>query len=207
MLTMRVSYLVLMIALLAGCAGTPPSVDKESPPQGTVTKGLIEPGMSDAIAALNDGKPIVAEALLRGTIQRHPQAAMPWVNLGLIQFRRGEWGQAQRAAQKALELQPQTAAADYLLGLIAHQQDDAPRAYKHYQTALEKDQQHAATHYNLALLYDTYYQNIDQAVVHYRHYLGLISHEDKETLSWLNELEAQLESNEADTQEARRDES
>ncbi len=190
------NYLIMIIVLLlAGCAGTSQNIDKDMQQPGVAAE-TAEPDMEAVIAALNDGKPNVAEALLHGLVQRNPQAAMPWVNLGLISFRRGELDRAQQAAERALELQPQTAVADYLLGLIAHQKNDAPQALKHYLATLGKDQQHAHTHYNLALLYDTYFQDIEKAVHHYRRYLELITDEDKATLAWLGELESQLGSGE-----------
>ncbi len=195
---MRNKWLLAMMVLLAGCAGGPQSVDKGEVQQGSAS--AVEPDMSAAIIALKDDKPLAAEALLRGLIQRHPQAAMPWVNVGLINFRDGEWDQAQKAAERALELQPQIAAAEYLLGLIAHQQEDAPKAQQFYLSALAKNRQHAHTHYNLALLYDTYFQDIEKAAHHYRRYLELIPGEDEITQSWLHELEGQL--GEAEIEEA-----
>ncbi len=190
------NYLLLVIVLLlAGCAGTAQKVDEDMLQQDT-TAGAAEPDMSAVIAALNDGKSNVAETLLRELAQRNPQAAMPWVNLGLISFRRGELDRAQQAAERALELQPHTAVADYLLGLVAHKKNDAPQALKHYLATLGKDQQHAHTHYNLALLYDTYFQDIEKAVHHYRRYLELITGEDEATLAWVGELESQLDSSE-----------
>ena len=189
---MRNNYLSLMIVLLllAGCAGTPESVVQEAPQQQAGSETEVD--MSAAIAALNEGKPLIAEALLRGLAQRHPQAGMPWVNIGLIHFRRGEWDRAQQAAEKALALQPEINEADYLLGLVAHQRRDAPLALKHYQASLAKEQQHANSHYNLALLYDTYYQDLKKALFHYHRYLELIDGEDEATRSWVRELEGQL---------------
>jgi len=189
---MRTSYLWLMITLLlAGCAGQPSTVGKDpQPPSAMINQG--EPDMSAAIAALEDGKPIVAEALLRGLTQRYPHAGKPWANIGLILFRRGEWNRAQQAAEKSLELQPEIAAADYLLGLIAHKKNDAPQALKHYRSSLAKNPLHAHSHYNLALLYDTYYQDIEKAVHHYHRYLELIQNEDEATLAWVKELESQI---------------
>ncbi len=188
---MRTNILWLMLVLLlAGCAATPNNTAKEPPVQQAPI--AVAPDLSAAIAALKDGKPIVAEALLRGLAQRYPQAGAPWVNIGLIMFRRGEWDRAQQAAERALALEPEIAVADYLLGMVAHQRNDAPLALKHYTTALEKVPQHAHSHYNLALLYDTFYQDIEKAVHHYYRYLALITDEDEATLAWVKELEAQL---------------
>jgi len=189
---MRSNYFSLMIALLllAGCAGTSENVVPEVPQQQTGSETEVD--MSVAIAALNEGKPVIAEALLRGLAQRHPQAGIPWVNIGLIHFRRGEWDRAQQAAEKALALQSEINVADYLLGLVAHQRRDAPLALKHYQASLAKEQQHANSHYNLALLYDTYYQDLEKALFHYNRYLELIDGEDEATRSWVRELEGQL---------------
>jgi len=183
-------YWLMVVLLLAGCAGAPTNVAKDTQPQATASGS--GPDLSAVIDALNDGKPIVAEALLRGFTQLYPDAGMPWVNIGLIYFRRSDWDRAQQAAEKALALQPEVTVADYLLGLIAHQKNNAPQALKHYQTSLEKDPQHAHSHYNLALLYDTFYQDLEKAVHHYRRYLELIEGEDEETLSWVSELEGQL---------------
>jgi len=196
---MRSNYLWLIAALLlTGCAGTPNSVDvdnnlqKKAEQDAQAEIDARNPDMSAAINALNDGKPVVAKALLLGLTQRFPLAAKPWINVGLISVRRGELDRAQQAAEKALELQPEITVAEYLLGLIAHKKNDAPKALTHYLAELEKDEKHAYSHYNLALLYDTYYQDLDKAVFHYRRYLSLIPGEDETTLSWVKELESQL---------------
>jgi len=196
---MRSNYLWLIAALLlSGCAGTPNSVDvdnnlqKKAEQDAQAEIDARNPDMSAAINALNDGKPVVAKALLLGLTQRFPLAAKPWINVGLISVRRGELDRAQQAAEKALELQPEITVAEYLLGLIAHKKNDAPKALTHYLAELEKDEKHAYSHYNLALLYDTYYQDLDKAVFHYRRYLSLIPDEDETTLSWVKELESQL---------------
>jgi tetratricopeptide (TPR) repeat protein len=196
---MRSNYLWLIAALLlTGCAGTPNSVDvdnnlqKKAEQDAQAEIDARNPDMSAAINALNDGKPVVAKALLLGLTQRFPLAAKPWINVGLISVRRGELDRAQQAAEKALELQPEITVAEYLLGLIAHKKNDAPKALTHYLAELEKNEQHAYSHYNLALLYDTYYQDLDKAVFHYRRYLSLIPDEDETTLSWVKELESQL---------------
>ncbi len=186
--------LVMFVLILAGCAGTSQNTMDKGAPQESSTVGIAEPDMAAVIDALNNDKPSVAEELLRGIAQRNPQSALPWVNLGLISFRRGELDRAQQSAERVLELQSQSAVADYLLGLIAHKKSDVPLALKHYLAALGKDQNHAHTHYNLALLYDTYFQDIEKAVHHYRRYLQLIVDEDKATLAWLGELESQLNS-------------
>ena len=192
------SWLIAML-LLVGCAGTPNYVDNEAllKSERDIQQTGIDmhnPDMSAAISALNDGKLMVAKTLLLGLTQRYPLAGKPWVNVGLISFRRGDLDHAQQAAERALELQPEIAVADYLLGLIAHQRNDAPKALEHYLAALEKDQQHANSHYNLALLYDTYYQDLENAIFHYRRYLELNANEDEDevTLSWVKELESQL---------------
>lgn len=193
---MRIKYLWLIaMLLLVGCAGAPQHIDESQAQRERAAQAAIDarnPDMSAAIQALHDGKPIVAKALLLGLTQRYPLAGKPWVNVGLISFRRGELDRAQQAAEKALELQPEIAVADYLLGMIAQKKGDAPNAMIHYLAALEKDEQHAHSHYNLALLYDTYYQDLENAVFHYRRYLALIANEDEATLSWVRELESQL---------------
>ncbi|MCF6324372.1 MAG: tetratricopeptide repeat protein [Gammaproteobacteria bacterium] len=195
---MRTNYLwLIVLLLLTGCAGIPDSVDNEALLKNEQDDKQVEidmrnPDMSAAISALNNGQPMVAKALLLGLTQRYPLAGKPWVNVGLISFRRGELDRAQQAAEKALVLQPEIAVADYLLGLIAHKKNDAPKALAHYLAALEKDLQHAHSHYNLALLYDTYYQDLGNAVFHYRRYLELSASDDEVTLSWVRELESQL---------------
>ena len=194
---MRNNYLWLIAALLlTGCAGTPNNIDntlqQKAEQDAQAEIDARNPDMSAAINALNDGKPIVAKALLLGLTQRFPLAAKPWVNVGLISFRRGDLDRAQQAAEKALELQPEITVAEYLLGLIAHKKNDAPKALTHYLAELEKDEQHAHSHYNLALLYDTYYQDLDKAIFHYQRYLALIPDDDEATSSWVKELESQL---------------
>lgn len=195
---MRTNFSWLMaVLLLAGCAGTPNNVDnaallKSERDDKQAEIDMRDPDMSAAISALNNGQPMVAKALLLGLTQRYPLAGKPWVNVGLINFRRGELERAQQAAEKALKLQPEIAAADYLLGLVAHKKNDVPKALKYYLAALEKNQQHAHSHYNVALLYDTYYQDLEKAVFHYRRYLELSTSDDEATLSWVKELESQF---------------
>ncbi len=195
---MRTNYLWLIaMLLLSGCAGIPDNIANDtllkSEQDALQTEiDMRNPDMSAVISALNNGQPMVAKALLLGLTQRYPLAGKPWVNVGLISFRRGELDRAQQAAEKALKLQPEIAVTDYLLGLIAHKKNDAPKALEHYLTALGKDQQHAHSHYNLALLYDTYYQDLENAIFHYRRYLELSARDDEITLSWVRELESQL---------------
>jgi len=189
---------LIALLLLAGCAGTSSKVDDSEAVLKSVQDAqqaeidMRNPDMSAAIAALNDGKLVVAKAIFLGLTQRYPLAAKPWANIGLISFRRGEWDRAQQSAEKALELQPEIAVADYLLGMLAYKKNDAPKALVHYLAALEKDPQHAHSHYNLALLYDTYYQDIEKAVFHYRRYLELSTSDDEATLAWVKELESQF---------------
>lgn len=184
---MRASYLLLIIAVaLAGCAGVPSGGDKGAQQKGAAPQ---QPDISAAIEKIKAGELLVAESYLRGLTQTHPEAAMPWVNIGLINYRRSQWALAEKAARKVLQLDPALPGGDYLLGLLAHRKGEVLQAQQHYQDALKKAPQHAHSHYNLALLYDTYFQDIDAAVMHYRRYLSLIPGEDKATQSWVSELE------------------
>jgi tetratricopeptide (TPR) repeat protein len=65
-------------------------------------------------------------------------------------------------------------------------------AEKGYKEALQLREKYPAAHYNLGLLYDTYYQDVDRAIVHYDRYLELSDGSDKKTQSWVDELKQKV---------------
>lgn len=79
-----------------------------------------------------------------------------------------------------------------ILGLQALKSDRPKDADDFFQKAIQVDDKYAQAHYNLALLYDTYYQDLNRAIKYYQAYLVLTNFEDKKIQQWVEELEASV---------------
>jgi Tfp pilus assembly protein PilF len=145
-----------------------------------------------ALKALEDGETQKAEYILKKLSAKTPQHFGPWANLAIINFQNKKIEAAEKYALTALEqntLNPQTL---NLSGLIATELGKFREAESYYKRAIENDLQYAKAHFNLALLYDVYFQDIANAVLHYKRYLLLTNFEDKTTVNWVEQLENSL---------------
>jgi Tfp pilus assembly protein PilF len=139
---MRISTLAVLAALVClfaiGCANVPPL-----PPK------ALELNQTGA-AALAAGDLATAEARLEVALEYSPRFTEAWVNLGLVELRRGDLARARKDFVKARDLNPDLPAPHHALGLLADDRDLGKEAEAHYRQALKVDPGFVPSRANLA---------------------------------------------------------
>jgi len=124
----RFAALCAMFALLAaGCASVPPL-----PPQ---ARQLV----ADGARSLEEGDLGTAEAQLMLATEWSPRFTEAWVNLGLVELRRGNLDMAHRHLRHARELNADSASPHHGLGLLFELRGDPAEAERNYRAALKVD--------------------------------------------------------------------
>ncbi|MCF6211143.1 MAG: tetratricopeptide repeat protein [Gammaproteobacteria bacterium] len=145
-----------------------------------------------AIMHLRDNDLDMAKDILVAFTKKRPELAGPWANLGLIKIKNNDLDAAEKLLKIAVEKNPKMAQAFNLLGFIENKRENLQQARQFYIQAIQYKNDYAIAHYNLALLYDTYFQEIEKSILHYQRYLELIDYSDQETIDWLDELKFSL---------------
>ena len=148
-----------------------------------------------ALTHLNSNEPDKAEKIFQSLAKKNSAIAGVWVNLGIMQLKRGKIDESEKLFKTALDKDPAFPQALNLLGVIEIKKGNIRQAEKFYTQAIMQKDDYAIAHYNLALLYDTYLQDIKQAIPHYQRYLDLTDHKDVATTNWLEELKSTLRKN------------
>jgi tetratricopeptide (TPR) repeat protein len=100
--------------------------------------------------AIAEGQLGVAEARLSVALEYSPRFVEAWVNLGYVEFGRGNFEQARRDFLRARDLNQDIATPHHALGLLADQQGRGAEAEEHYRAALKVDPGFAPSRANLA---------------------------------------------------------
>ncbi len=103
----------------------------------------------DGAAALASGDLTTAEARIALALEYNPRFTEAWVNLGLIELRRGNFEKARRDFVKARDLNPDLPAPHHALGLLADKEAHGAIAEQHYRAALKVDPGFAPSRVNL----------------------------------------------------------
>ncbi|HEX2875582.1 MAG TPA: tetratricopeptide repeat protein, partial [Polyangiaceae bacterium] len=90
-----------------------------------------------AAIALEAGQLAEAVAALTGLVERHPQNAVYWTNLGEAQRRQGELEQAASALSRAVTLRPDLAQAHFNLGLVLQRLGEPGLSLQAFERAAE----------------------------------------------------------------------
>ncbi|MEA3242855.1 MAG: tetratricopeptide repeat protein, partial [Pseudomonadota bacterium] len=122
-------------------------------------------------------------------IDKNPQLAGPYINLGIAYQHTDQDEAAMEALKKAVELNPATAAAHHQLGILYRQQGDFASALSAYDKALKLDAGYALVHRNIGILYDLYLGQPALALEHYKTYQLLAAEPDPSVNRWLVDLE------------------
>lgn len=152
----------LCLALLGGCASTPPQTPSGKPER-------------------NAQQPERASAADR---QKFQQA--------LADIKSGHLQQAQTKLQSLVADQPGLAAAQNNLGVAYRRAGEFQKAKAAYEAALAADPDNRNAHLNLGILYDVYLQQPEQALAHYQRYQALSDQPDKEVSLWIADLKQRL---------------
>lgn len=177
--------LLLSPLLLAACESAAPLVATPPP---SVTPEL-QTRYQYALSLMKSGRDRQARAALERIAQQEPRLAGPHVNLGILHIRAGRWEKAEAALRKAIELNPANAPAWAHLGIVLRHQGKFDEALAAYQKALSSREDYALAHLNIGILYDIYFQKLDEALEHYRRYQALTGESDTQVAKWIVDLE------------------
>ncbi len=185
--------LLLATLLLAACARAP---EKKTPPQTpTQTKRVdnkIKHEYQQALILMQTQKLQPAAEKFHDLIERYPQMAGAWANLGLIHMKADEWVKAQHALQQALSLNPDLAPAYNDLGVVDRHLGRFKQAEQAYKKAIKADPAYAIAWLNLGILYDIYMNQPARALVQYEQYQHLKANADNQVKKWIVELKRRL---------------
>ena len=94
-----------------------------------------------------------ATAMLKRTMQKHPEYTLGWLNLAAAYSIQKDWPKAVEAAKKAIESDPDDGTPHFALGDIYIEQNERKLAEEQYRVAIRIDPQHALAYMRLAQLY------------------------------------------------------
>lgn len=132
------SILVAFLAVSTGCSAAAPL-----PPRAVELN-------RDGVAALASGDLETAEARFALALEYHPRFTEAWVNLGVLEMRRGLYDDAERDLRRARRLNEDLPAPHHALGVLAEKRGRLDDAEKHYRAALKVDPGFAPARENLA---------------------------------------------------------
>jgi len=93
-----------------------------------------------------------AEAEIALALEYNPRFTEAWVNLGLVEMRRGRFEKARRDFRRAVELNPDLPAPFHAIGLLDERRGDLEHAEKSYREALKVDPGFGPARVNLGRL-------------------------------------------------------
>lgn len=191
----KAGFILLLLAalLLTACASAP----KKKTPQQTSAQGKpvdnkINREFQQALVLMETKNPAGAAEKFHELIERYPQMAGAWANLGLIHMKAGEWKKAQHALQQAISINPDLAPAYNYLGVVDRNLGQFRQAEQAYQKAIHADPTYAIAWLNLGILYDIYMDKPAQALLQYEQYEQLNADPDNKIKKWIIELKRRL---------------
>jgi len=202
------SSLIMLLGLLTGC-GSLTSLNSELiDQQQLLDKGKyleLQPNpywqkqrrvdnetkdkFAEAIRALEAGELLNAENQFTQLSITQPKLSGPWVNLGIIHYRRGELEQAETDWMKAIKLNRYNFDAYTNLALLKREQGQFEKAEAIYKTALAKWPDNADMHCNLGILYDLYKGQQELALQEYLVCERLSDEPSRRLRGWIVDLE------------------
>jgi Flp pilus assembly protein TadD len=184
---------------LAACATGPDhgGSDNLPVPDGQPGAGLQVPPRAQTlheqvVAALAAGEVIEAELRLQEFLLQYPDFPGAYVNLAIIQARRGDDQSAENSLLRALALDPEYSAALNQLGMLYRRQGKFSEAEAAYMKAVTASPDYALAHYNLGVLNDLYLQRLEVALLHYERFRE-ISGEDEGVDRWIVDLKRRID--------------
>ncbi len=134
---MRLILFCVLLAHALGCATVPPL-----PPKADELN-------RQGAAALSAGDLMAAQARLNLAIEYSPRFTEAWVNLALVELRRGNLDLAYQDAKRARDLNPNVASPHHAMALIADRRGLGEDAEQSYRAALRVDPGFAPSRQNL----------------------------------------------------------
>lgn len=178
--------------LLSGCTQSP-NVSEPVPvpiPEAqavSIEADRLEKQFLDTLSEMETGDYAVAEAAFSELVEDVPNEAMYWANYALSQYKNGNLQAALLSIDTSLTLKPRLKAVLNLKAVVLIEQGKIPEAEKLMLDTVAKYPDSPKLYYNLALLYDTYFQDANNAALYYQRYLNIVK-EDVETARWLKQI-------------------
>lgn len=110
-----------------------------------------------------------ALACYRKCLERKPNYAPAWINIGTFFYYRGQWSKAAELYSSAVVAAPDYAMAHFCLGNALDNLGHRRKAVKHFLRAVRLAPDYADAHYNLALMYERL-NNEQSALKHWQLY-------------------------------------
>jgi tetratricopeptide (TPR) repeat protein len=107
-----------------------------------------------AVQAEEAGEKIRAIQLYQQMMERDPNFAPAWINLGTIHFHLREFGWAEELYRRATEIDPSYVLAFFDLGNVLDELQRVDESIAAYRRAVALAPRYADAHYNLALAYE-----------------------------------------------------
>ena len=139
---------IAVLLLLSGCSGTATRGDKTAEPV------KLPRNYDSALVLMQSGDYQAAIPVLQAFIEKNPELAGPYLNLGICYQKSGELEAAVAALTKATELNPKNTVAYQQLGIIYREQGNFEAALDAYTNALKLDSEYALAHRNVGILYE-----------------------------------------------------
>ncbi len=179
--------------LLTACSSTPKKkTPQQTPAQDKPVDNKINKEFQQALVMMKTKNLAGAAEKFHELIERYPQMAGAWANLGLIHMKAGEWKKAQHALQQAISINPDLAPAYNYLGVTDRNLGQFRQAEQAYQKAIHADPTYAIAWLNLGILYDIYMDKPAQALLQYKQYEHLNADADNKVKKWIIELKRRL---------------
>jgi tetratricopeptide (TPR) repeat protein len=177
------------LLLLVACSTTPRQ-------QGPGASGPESPALprsyDQALVLMGSGDYTQAIPVLQKFIDKEPELAGPYLNLGIAYRNTGQLDAALEALHKAIELNSANPVAHHQIAIVQRELGAFEAALEAYTQALELAPDYALAHRNLGILYDLYLQQPAAALNHYRTYLELNPQPDNKVRDWVVDLERRV---------------
>lgn len=190
------TLLALWLALLGGCAGTPPerlaSPDTVQRPVTATSVTDVEVEFQTAVQLMKDEEWQRASEKLAAITASAPGLPGAWLNLGITRIKTGDATGAELAFRKTLELDSSQTAAYNELGILLRRSGRLEEAATTYTAGLQINPNAEDIHWNLGILYDRFLPNPAQALYHYERYRDLTGSDDGQLQAWIDTLREQV---------------
>lgn len=196
--SLRLSCLIGCL-LFTGCSSTPTERVEDAQQQQSSGPAALPGKYDKALGLMRTGDYQGAIPLLLDFIEKKPELAGPYLNLGIAYQHTEQNEAAIKAFNKSIALNPAGAAAHHQLGIVYRQQGEFESAQSAYKKALELDANYALVHRNIGILYDLYLGQPALALEHYKKYQQLTAEPDPNVDRWLVDLQRRSGSAQART--------
>lgn len=187
----RIAGVTLWLATLAACTSAPPKPPLELP-EASPKADLTQEDNQLALNTLKEGKDDDALVLFNALTQSHSELAAPYINIGLIELKKGDLHAAETALLHASTLKPELAVIHNGLGIIYRRLGRFAEAEAAYLKALQGQPDYASAHLNIGILYEVYLGKLDAALAHYQRYQELTGGTNDLTKKWIIDIKQRL---------------